>query len=306
VSLGVVVPAEVTAALRPKVGTLRRIEPTFGGFSNLSFFAETDQARRVVVKATSSERKIADLRNETLVLTALAETALPVPHLVASVSAPPWQLTVLDRIEATPGLALVQTRDVVELSARARLLGELLRSVHQSAPFSLAGASLWLHHRLETDAHALERHGAVDAQIRDQLDVAMHHRALERGVALLHGDAGFHNTLWDDDGSPSKAVRLRALVDWEWAAYGNPLFDLAWVWWTMRFRRIPTAVFDVFLDAYGRSAVAMSGWDRELVLAFVRAQMGAILSRTEPGSAAAEEWLRRLAALPRLRVPDRR
>ena len=57
----------------PSVGVLRDFVSTVGGFSNLSFAATTEHGVRVVVKATASDRKRADLRREQVMLKHLEE-----------------------------------------------------------------------------------------------------------------------------------------------------------------------------------------------------------------------------------------
>lgn len=50
------------------------------------------------------------------------------------------------------------------------------------------------------------------------------HRPAEPGAALCHGDYKLDNVLFDPEPPP----RLLAVVDWEMAAIGDPLVDLAW------------------------------------------------------------------------------
>ena len=67
-------------------GRVRDVRPTFGGFSNLTFFA-TLGGDEVVVKAASDERKRADVSREARMLTMLADADLgsspPAPLLRA-------------------------------------------------------------------------------------------------------------------------------------------------------------------------------------------------------------------------------
>jgi aminoglycoside phosphotransferase (APT) family kinase protein len=43
--------------------------------------------------------------------------------------------------------------------------------------------------------------------------------------ALIHGDYGLHNVLYD----PDQPIRLAAVVDWETATIGDPLIDLGYL-----------------------------------------------------------------------------
>jgi aminoglycoside phosphotransferase (APT) family kinase protein len=104
-------------------------------------------------------------------------------------------------------------------------------------------------------------------------------------TCLVHGDAGLHNLLWDGS--------IAALLDWEWGGAGNPLLDLAWVGWTMRWRQLPGHLWPAFLAAY------MSLEPPDLVItpdalrALALGQIAGILVRVAGQPAAWEEWLRR-------------
>jgi aminoglycoside phosphotransferase (APT) family kinase protein len=100
---------------------------------------------------------------------------------------------------------------------------------------------------------------------------------------LIHGDPGAHNLLWDGT--------ITGILDWEWAGFGNPLADLAWVCWTIRFRALPDATRQAFLAAYG-----MPDPDLATLHAFSVAQIAMILSRVAAIPEARQEWIRRLEA----------
>jgi aminoglycoside phosphotransferase (APT) family kinase protein len=100
-------------------------------------------------------------------------------------------------------------------------------------------------------------------------------------IRLVHGDPGAHNLLWDG--------QLTALLDWEWAGLGDPLTDLAWVCWTLRFRQVAAPVRAAFLAAYGLPEPNRADL-RDLALA----QIAAILVRVADQPEASAEWLRRL------------
>lgn len=62
---------------------------------------------------------------------------------------------------------------------------------------------------------------------------------LQPGV-VVHGDCAFYNMLFDDDG------KLLALLDWEMAHVGSPVWDLAY----MRDHIRPYGSFDDFIERY--------------------------------------------------------
>jgi aminoglycoside phosphotransferase (APT) family kinase protein len=128
---------------------------------------------------------------------------------------------------------------------------------------------------------------ALDAGLREELAASLVHSAWRPAAPrLVHGDAGLHNLLWDG--------RITALLDWEWAGCGPPLLDLAWVYWTMRWRSLPGQLWHTFLRAYGPgpalAAVDIPGALRALALG----QVAGILARSTGEPAAWAEWLRRV------------
>jgi tRNA A-37 threonylcarbamoyl transferase component Bud32 len=67
------------------------------------------------------------------------------------------------------------------------------------------------------------------------------------GEALLHGDFGPQNAVFDPD-----TFEVRALVDWEWCHIGPAVEDLAWCEWIVRSHHPESArSVEVFYDAYG-------------------------------------------------------
>jgi len=84
-------------------------------------------------------------------------------------------------------------------------------------------------------------------QIADQVAaLAEELRAKTGHAALCHNDLVHTNII--GSGTDGGAVKL---IDWEYAAVGNPLFDLAVV---VRHHRLDTELAEVFLDAYFQTA----------------------------------------------------
>jgi aminoglycoside phosphotransferase (APT) family kinase protein len=110
-------------------------------------------------------------------------------------------------------------------------------------------------------------------RIADWLDA---HRPADQPSALCHGDYKLDNVLF----APEPPPRLLAVVDWEMAAIGDPLVDLAWALifhpgpeGTMRLGMAKEPTFDVahlppraqLIDRYatrsGRDTTAMGWYD---------------------------------------------
>ena len=328
-SMSTLIPPGLLSCLAevPSLGILRDFASTVGGFSNLSFVATTEHGVRVVVKATASDRKRADLRREQVMLKHLEDveadgfdTGVKAPTILATIDSD-WVATVLAFIEGEPGLSAVQTREVPGLQARVSLLARQLQAVH-SAPLPIGHQpDFSIEDRMRALVPVIETVGLHRAKLAEFLD-ALTSPFLSSGLALVHGDAGLHNTLWSGPQGHTPTVRelagrrnlalvtaadplrLASLLDWEWTGWGTPLLDISWLWWTLRFRHVPSVVFETFVDTYGRWALQSIGWGPERVRTLVRAQMINILTRSDPDSPAFGEWLTRIDRLPALRVPD--
>jgi aminoglycoside phosphotransferase (APT) family kinase protein len=295
--LAVVVPRPVRALLEG-LGRVGPVRPTVGGFSNTTFTTTID-GQPVVVKANSDETKRADLRREAAVLRYLADSEIPAPILVFNAldvgpSDDLWSMVVVEAITGEAGMSVVQRGDEVDLARGAMAIGRLLSSVHE-LPLSPVDVPE------EVGLDLAARWSADRERVADlvEANTGLAHPALRVGVTLVHGDAGFHNTMWNNG-------TLVGLIDWEFAGYGNPLADAAWVWWTMAFRRLPSAVWEAFVDGYRAERLLLLGWTPEAVAALLRAQMFSLLARTLPESSARKEWLRRLDGLRRLEIPSLR
>ncbi len=288
-----IVPMAVLDTVRALTGSAEIGTPsaTFGGNSNLSFFTRID-GRDLVVKAATSPLKRDDLRREARILSRLADldgSSLPVPVLVAHGEGDGVTLTALDVLIGEHGLVAVQRGS--GLAARAAVMGRLLRNVHTAAPVPDPDRASDLSHRAASAVGELAALG-LDATITSAMVAALGAPVLRRGVAFVHGDFGFHNTLW----TPSEDGRLSGLFDWEFAGWGNPLTDIAWFWWTLRNRSVSGDVWAAFAESYGPEALAALGFEAHRD-AMVRAQMVQLLVRTLPGSEARGVWLDRWRAL---------
>ena len=303
-SPGVLVPRGVEEALLvdPAVGELTRIRPTIGGFSNLTFHGDLASGDSVVVKIASREVKREDLRREVRMLALMSESSISTVHVRAHINTPAWTITVTEFVPGDLGINVVQTRDANDLIGRARVLARLLRTVHQAA-FPLINDP-----DLDCGVRLAARHESLSTRVLPrevaQSNTALTDPLLRRGAGLVHGDFGFHNTIWEKSNSDGGPVRINALLDWEWSGRGNPLIDPAWLWWTLQFRQAPRETWETFVDTYGDRALRGIGWTASNVETVLRAHMAWILSCTEVGSAAEKEWCDRIMKLGLAVPPD--
>jgi aminoglycoside phosphotransferase (APT) family kinase protein len=289
--LAVVVPPSLRALLA-RHGDIGRIRSTIGGFSNTTFSTTLD-GHNVVVKANSDSDKRADLRREAAFLRFLNDTTIPSPFLRGMENDDEWTMLITDEIVGESGFNLAQRGDSEELRHGGRELGRLMSLVHTQplSPLDISDAL-----GLDVAARWLAARSEMGQLPELSSNVSLVHPALRSGMALIHGDAGLHNTLWSDG-------RLVALIDWEFAGFGNPLGDVAWAWWSLTFRRLPGA-WGAFVDGYRADRLELLGWSADAIRELVRAQMMLLLSRTTPESSARKEWLRRIGSLHQLPTPS--
>jgi aminoglycoside phosphotransferase (APT) family kinase protein len=271
-------------ALPPKVAALvagafggapiAEIAPTTGGFSHLSRFA-TIGGRLCVIKAADQLAQRADIRREALVLPLLRARGLPTPQLLALAEDDDWTVAVTAALPGAPGLSLL---DGLALPAVYAALGRLLARLHAGPPPAELGLALAPQlARARAALPALVADGALRLALADALE----HPAWQGPPRLIHGDLGLHNLLWDGN--------ELALLDWEWAAAGPPLLDVAWLRWTIAWRHLPVSLWDAFLAGYGQPQAAAPASLRAMMLG----QIGLILLRVAALPAARAEWLRR-------------
>jgi thiamine kinase-like enzyme len=104
---------------------------------------------------------------------------------------------------------------------------------------------------------------------------------------LIHGDYGPHNTIISNDSM--------FVIDWEWAGWGNPLQDVAWVVWFvhLHYPYFCKELSEIFLNTY--SLYSDIRITEELVKAFSISRVINILERIKNANIDIKnEWLRRL------------
>ncbi|PRB07528.1 phosphotransferase family protein [Microbacterium sp. MYb64] len=201
-----------------------------------------------------------DMRREHRVLSALADSAVPVPRVIDVDDD-----RVRERVTGTIFLLM------------ERVPGQVLTTSAQNAPYSAGGLralSLDLAHRL-ADLHAIDPEsvglggfGRPEGYLVRQLSTWQRQLessrsrstpaldelqlALSRGLpaasraGIVHGDYRLDNALVVDDGD---VPRISAILDWEMATLGDPLVDLGMlaVYWDIG--RMPGGVADVVPSA---------------------------------------------------------
>jgi aminoglycoside phosphotransferase (APT) family kinase protein len=209
-----------------------------GGGSCEVFAVDRGAARWVLRRAPShaSSATAHDVLREFRILDAIKDAPVPIARPVVSCADPgvfgaPFY--VMERIDGRPILQSVPERWAAAPKTHGRALEELidaLVAIHavdwRTCGLSdMAPASEYLSRQLARWLTQLDSYGGRDLpagrRISDWLDA---NRPPDQPSTLCHGDYKLDNLLF----APEAPPRLLAVVDWEMAAIGDPLVDLAW------------------------------------------------------------------------------
>ena len=203
------------------------VAPLEGGASTHVLLLDVERAdgahvRRVVRRhgAANLERDPDTAANEFRLLRFLRERGVPVPealHLDTSCRLLPTPYLVLDFVEGSTDIAPAQLDGAVDVMADHLLRMHAIGAEDADVAFVLDQARLlawWLAHPPEQLDASLD-----EGLIRGALTASWPWPSSGPSV-LLHGDFWPRNVLWRDG-------HLAAILDWEDAARGDPLADLA-------------------------------------------------------------------------------
>jgi aminoglycoside phosphotransferase (APT) family kinase protein len=210
------------------------LERIGGGQSNPTYFVTRGGARLVLRKQPSIVliKSAHDMAREFRFLKALHGTLVPVPEPVLYVDDPsvigtPFYL--MGRVEGRVHEDAEMT--TVDRSRRRSLYvqhARLMAALHRLDPAELGlsdlarpGSFLERQVRRWCDVWADDRREDI-AALRDFLTRS---RPEAESRSLIHGDLKFNNVIVDTPGE-----RIAAVVDWELAAVGDPLLDVAHMW----------------------------------------------------------------------------
>lgn len=175
-----------------------------------------------------------DMGREATVMSALRDTAVPVPRVIAASAEPaggvdaPFYL--MERVEGT---VLRSRRDNAALTVAQRRavsfeLADTLAALHAIDPASIGLADFgrpagYLQRQLRRWRTQREGSRSRDLPAVDRLADALEAELpAESAAALLHGDFRLDNVIVD----PASG-RIAGVLDWEMATLGDPLADLA-------------------------------------------------------------------------------
>ena len=222
------------AAAIPDAGERLNASLVPGGKSNLTYVV-SDGERDWIVRRPPLGHVLAtahDMGREYRVMTALRETAVPVPKTYrfcddpAIVGAPFY---VMERVAGTPyrhaeeleRLGVDRTRMI------ATRLVDTLAALHQVDPVAVGLADFgrpegYLGRQVSRWKKQLDASHSRDLPAADELHARLTSSIpAESAVSIVHGDYRLDNVLLDEHDQPS------AVLDWEMATLGDPLSDLA-------------------------------------------------------------------------------
>ena len=212
-----------------------RVERVGGGQSNPTYYLTFDTGEAVLRKRPNGSlvKSAHDVVREHRIIAALADSGVPVPQALlccadAAVIGTPFYL--MERLRGRifhdarlPDVAYADRRAFY--LAHARSLAALHQVDYKAAGLGdLARPGSFLARQIERWSHAWEHHylwpdaAYAGEWLRSRLP------SYERRT-LVHGDFKFTNVVFD-----ALAPRIAGVLDWELAAIGDPLLDLAHIW----------------------------------------------------------------------------
>jgi aminoglycoside phosphotransferase (APT) family kinase protein len=229
----------------PGTGRMVSLKPLPGGAQNLLFTLRRADGTEIVLRRPGKHVRAdaaATFLREARVLGALSGTRVPHPRLYAhcvdqDVIGVPFCL--MEKIEGFTPRGELPGRYGTDPRWRRAMALELVEGAaslaavhpHEAGLDDLSKTDDWLQRQIARYTKML--HGYRDnAEYRDSESVYVDGVRIwleantPKGfqVGIVHGDLQFANVMFQH-GSP----RLAAIVDWEMAALGDPLVDLAWI-----------------------------------------------------------------------------
>ncbi|HUE59825.1 MAG TPA: phosphotransferase family protein [Acidimicrobiales bacterium] len=214
------------------------VTPMAGGGSCEIFALDRGDSRWVLRRAPrhASSSTAHDVLREFRILDAIKDQSVPIARPVISCSDPhvfgaPFY--VMERINGVPVRSSIPPEWASAPDTHGRALEEMIDALVSIHSVDWRGTALgtleprpdYLSKQIERWIEQLDSYGGRDLPtVRTVAEWLRRHRPPDQELALCHGDYKLDNLLFD----PAPPPRLLAVVDWEMAAVGDPLVDLAW------------------------------------------------------------------------------
>ncbi|WP_138751664.1 aminoglycoside phosphotransferase family protein [Paenibacillus sinopodophylli] len=210
---------EITGRLKARFGKVNLI-PLAGGYTNLAFLVEGSHPLLVAKVVHLSNE---DTMNEINGLKLLQGSGVtPIIHDVLDISN--MRIVLMDYMNGRNGQSILDSEDWERGTILYKSMGKLLALQIHTHQFDGNDKGIRQSNlaRLKEDDLVLEY--VPDELAKLSKEILSEAELNEEQWVLTHGDYGSHNVLFE-------AERHVNVLDWEWAEWGNPLGDVAWVCW---------------------------------------------------------------------------
>lgn len=261
-----------------KFQNIKLIELT-GGYTNSTFLLEgTDPP---VIAKISTNNSI-DARVEINCLTLLNEARIS-PGIHDYFEDNGFLYIILDYLKGVNSQKYLDENDNVKAQEIFKLLGKHLAQDVHSIQRRESNSNIPILKLINIDIDSIDFMPIV---LKDKVKLLLN-IDIEEEETLVHGDYGPHNAISIDD--------TLYIIDWEWAGWGHPLQDIAWVIWFVHLH-YPMFAKDlswIFISEY--SSYSNVQINEELLKAFSISRILNIMNRIKNGNMDVKnEWVRRL------------
>jgi thiamine kinase-like enzyme len=212
-----------------------------GGYTNHSFLMEgTDPLLVAKISSVLNE----DTLNEVHCLKLLKESGVSaIVHDVLEISN--MRIILMDYKQGVKGQSILDTGDLELAQTLYKRLGHSLALQIHTKSFNSDRHGIRKSNTGQLKASKLEVEFVPDALVRQSSIILSDLDDSEHKWVLTHGDYGPHNILLEAD----KGLNI---LDWEWAEWGDPLNDVAWVLWftKLHYSGVASILNNVFMEEY--------------------------------------------------------
>jgi aminoglycoside phosphotransferase len=212
-----------------------------GGYTNMIFLMEGTEPL-LVAKVTSLLNQ--DTFNEINALRLLRESGIfPVVHDTLEIYN--MNIILMEYKQGVHGQSVLDSGDLGKSKALYSALGQYLAVHIHSICFDSNKKGIRKSNAEQLKISKLDAKFIPAELVRQSNIILSGMDVTERKWVLTHGDYGPHNILIEAD------HRLN-ILDWEWAEWGNPLNDVAWVVWftKLHYSGFAHILNKVFIDEY--------------------------------------------------------
>ena len=254
-----------------------------GGYTNKTFLLE-GTSPLLVAKATGL--LYPDTLNEINALRFLEKSRItPIIHDVLEIA--DMKIVVMEYRAGINGQSILDGGNVDRMKIVYRQLGQFLATRIHLNRLNASDHGV-RKSNFEQMKLSLEAEFIPESLIRQSRIVLSSVDDHERNWVLTHGDYGPHNILTDDNHF--------SVLDWEWAEWGNPLNDVAWVCWftKLHYSEIAPVLNRTFIEAYtSHNPIPIT--PNQLKASSVYKTWNVINRIHHAAPEVKKEWLRRLA-----------